>query len=296
MRYRTEKPAAGERNWPDVGRRGVMLSLVSGLAAAPLLRLGGISGSNWNPAIIRPPGSLAEEEFLERCIRCGQCMRVCPTNVIQPGGLEGGVETLWTPILNNRIGTSGCQLNCVACGKACPTAAIRPISLDEKHGQGKFADAGPIRLGTAFVDRGRCLPWAMDKPCIVCQENCPVSPKAIGVREVFNTIRGGVLTIEQADGDKLEFTAECPNGGQLGGGDFFCLLPGGERASITAATDNSIGLAGPSSSAISGCLVGVCVGGGVGWTIDMMEQQQTNKSAPVCVCVCGGGVDVVGFD
>ncbi len=112
-------------------------------------------------------------------------MRVCPTNVIQPAGIEGGLENLWTPVLNNRIGSSGCQLNCVACGQVCPTSAIRPITLAEKRGINEFAEAGPIKLGTAFVDRNRCLPWAMDKPCIVCEENCPVSPKAIFTREVF---------------------------------------------------------------------------------------------------------------
>ena len=42
------------------------------------------------------------------------------------------------------------------------------------------ADAGPIRLGTAFFNRGRCLPWAMETPCVVCEEVCPTSPKAIG--------------------------------------------------------------------------------------------------------------------
>jgi len=75
------------------------------------------------------------------------------------------------------VGTSGCQMNCVACGLICPTVAIRPISLDEKLGRHGYAPAGPVRLGTAFVDRGRCLPWAMDKPCIVCQEVCPVAPR-----------------------------------------------------------------------------------------------------------------------
>ncbi|RMD97739.1 MAG: 4Fe-4S ferredoxin, partial [Deltaproteobacteria bacterium] len=26
----------------------------------------------------------------------------------------------------------------------------------------------------------RCLPWSMETPCVVCEEVCPVSPKAIG--------------------------------------------------------------------------------------------------------------------
>jgi ferredoxin len=38
-------------------------------------------------------------------------------------------------------------------------------------------------MGTAFYDTGRCLPWAMATPCIVCEEFCPTSPKAIWVEE-----------------------------------------------------------------------------------------------------------------
>jgi hypothetical protein len=63
------------------------------------------------------------------------------------------------------------------------------FSVDERLGKGDFASTGPIRIGMAFVDRGRCLPWAMDRPCIVCQENCPVSPKAIFTRKEFRPVR-----------------------------------------------------------------------------------------------------------
>jgi ferredoxin len=36
-----------------------------------------------------------------------------------------------------------------------------------------------VRLGTAFIDTNRCLPWANQVPCVVCEEVCPVAPKAI---------------------------------------------------------------------------------------------------------------------
>jgi ferredoxin len=153
--------------------------------------VGGLAGAGRDAGLIRPPGALDEERFLARCIRCGQCMRICPGNIIQPALLEAGVQGLWTPAVNYRIGRSGCQPNCIACGQVCPTAAIRPLSLDEKQGTGDFAAQGPIRMGTAFVDRGRCLPWAMDRPCLVCHELCPVSPKAIFTRTSFETIRDG---------------------------------------------------------------------------------------------------------
>jgi len=153
-------------------------------------------------------------------------MRICPTNVIQPSGLAGGFESLWTPVLNFRIGTSGCQFNCIACSHLCPTAAIRPISLDERRGRNRFADQGPIRIGTAFIDRGRCLPWAMDRPCIVCQENCPVSPKAISTREVFNTINtDSKLTVAKADAFYVEFQNSGLEPDKYTSGDYYCTLP-----------------------------------------------------------------------
>jgi formate hydrogenlyase subunit 6/NADH:ubiquinone oxidoreductase subunit I len=132
---------------------------------------------------IRPPGSVAEPEFLERCIKCDQCVNVCPTNVLQPATLaESGLEGLWTPVMDFSVGF--CQLNCTLCSEVCPTGAIQKTKLDRKLGVGEHADDGPIVVGTAFFNRGRCLPWAMETPCVVCEEVCPVTPKAIGVYEV----------------------------------------------------------------------------------------------------------------
>ena len=240
MRYQTARSAAGEISSPDISRRGFLLSVLSGVAAVPLLRLGGKVGPNWHARLIRPPGSLAEESFLSRCVKCGQCMRICPTNVLQPAGVEGGLEGLWTPALNNRIGSSGCQLNCVACSQVCPTGAIRPIGLDEKLGRGQYAQAGPIRLGTAFVDRGRCLPWAMDRPCIVCQENCPVSPKAIFLREQFQTIREGRLVVADSDPVTLRIGGQELTEGRLATGDYYCRLADGDRRLIVQNTSDTV--------------------------------------------------------
>jgi formate hydrogenlyase subunit 6/NADH:ubiquinone oxidoreductase subunit I len=119
-----------------------------------------------------------ESEFLERCIKCDQCINVCPTNVLQPATFEeGGIEALWTPVMNFHI--SHCQLKCNLCSEVCPTGAIRRITVAEKLGEGPYAPRGPVRLGTAFIDTTRCLPWANQVPCVVCEEVCPVAPKAI---------------------------------------------------------------------------------------------------------------------
>ena len=237
--YRTPPSAATEITNPDISRRGLLVSLVSGIFAVPAVRLSGKLGSNWHHKLIRPPGALTEEEFLKRCIKCGQCMRVCPTNVIQPGSFEGGLENLWTPVLNYRIGSSGCQLNCTECGMVCPTSAIRPITLSEKLGTDEFAQIGPIRIGTAFLDRNRCLPWAMHKPCIVCQENCPVSPKAIYTQEFFNTVRDGILTVEKATADTIE-VRETLVPGKFGSGDYYCAHGTDQQRKIVTNTNNLI--------------------------------------------------------
>jgi polyferredoxin len=238
--YQTKPSLTGEQINPDISRRGFVLSLVSGIFAVPAIRLSNKLGDNWYHKVIRPPGALSEEEFLKRCIKCSQCMRICPTNVIQPGGMQGGLENLWTPVLNNRIGSSGCQLNCTACGQICPTSAIRPITLSEKLGRDEFAEAGPVKIGTAFVDRSRCLPWAMDKPCIVCEENCPVSPKAIYTREYFETVRDGTLTVKKATASKIETVENNLLLDKFATGDYYCLVESGRRRKITANTENSI--------------------------------------------------------
>jgi polyferredoxin len=269
--YNTFRSASGEIVSPDLSRRGFIAAAVCGIAAVPMLRIDGKLGLNYDPTLIRPPGSLPEAEFLDRCIRCGQCARVCPTNVIQPDVTRSGVEGLWTPALNMRTGSSGCQMNCTACSHICPTAAIRPISLEEKLGRGAFEKAGPIRIGTAFVDRGRCLPWAMDKPCIVCQENCPVSPKAIIIKESFSSVplqsysalppdRGpgqspptrfsaapitsggsppGGLDVEKISGATIVLSRPVLQPGRFCTGDFFVLVESDGIASRTRILSNS---------------------------------------------------------
>jgi len=165
---------------PAMTRRRWVFAGIVGVLTYPFLRFSkAVNKRSFNHKAIRPPGSVAEAEFLERCIKCDQCINVCPTNVLQPSALsEGGLEGLWTPVMDFKTGF--CQLNCTLCSEVCPTGAIQKISLAQKLGLGAYAEQGPIRLGTALFNQGRCLPWSMQTPCVVCEEVCPVSPKAIG--------------------------------------------------------------------------------------------------------------------
>jgi polyferredoxin len=172
----------------DLSRRKVMAGAVAGLVSVPLARASAGAEPDANPKRIRPPGSLAEPEFLERCISCSACMKVCPTGGLQPALTEAGFEGIWTPILVPQIGY--CEQGCNLCGEVCPTDAIRKFSIKEKIGNMEKGEE-PIRIGSARYDKGRCLPWANDVDCIVCEEVCPTSPKAIYFKIKTITTRDG---------------------------------------------------------------------------------------------------------
>ncbi|MGB5390271.1 MAG: 4Fe-4S dicluster domain-containing protein, partial [Thermoanaerobaculia bacterium] len=138
------------------------------------------------------PGALHEEAFIARCITCSACMAACPTGVIVSDLGKTGVEGLFTPVLAMRRGW--CEPSCVRCMEVCPTGALEQVDADAKQAIG---GAPEFKIGTAFMDRGRCLPWAMDIPCIVCEEMCPTSPKAIWLETVEERRRDGGLVVLQ---------------------------------------------------------------------------------------------------
>lgn len=159
---------------PDIGRRAVLGGLVGGVSLPLLGRLDGRIHKVSDARLIRPPGAVPEKDFLKLCQRCGLCMKVCPTNAINPTLTEAGMAGFWTP---NLIMLQGyCEYTCTLCGSVCPTGAIHHLSVKEKI-------KSPIRIGSAYIYRGRCLPWAENGPCIVCEEHCPTSPKAIHLKE-----------------------------------------------------------------------------------------------------------------
>ena len=138
--------------------------------------------------LIRPPGASDERVFLEKCVRCGECMKVCVTNGLHPTLWESGLEGVFTPRLVPRIGY--CEYNCTLCGQVCPSGALPELTLEQKH---------ETVLGTAFFDRNRCIPWAENRTCAVCEENCPVPDKSIILRpeNVIDPITGESVVIQR---------------------------------------------------------------------------------------------------
>ncbi len=142
----------------------------------------GKKGQRREARVIRPPAALKEEKFLNRCIRCGNCMKVCITNGLQPALLQAGLEGIWTPQLIPEIGY--CEYLCTLCGNVCPTAAIPRLTIEQKK---------KTRLGLSEIDRNICLPWSESKECIVCEEHCPVSEKAI---KLIEEVRGDSVLLK----------------------------------------------------------------------------------------------------
>lgn len=134
------------------------------------------SGQGYTGNVIRPPGALREDAFIDRCVRCGNCMKVCITNGLQPTMLQSDLQGIWTPHLVPEIGY--CEYNCTLCGNVCPTGAIPKLAVEEKK---------MVRLGIAEINTSLCLPWAKKQECIVCEEHCPIADKAIKLeKEVVN--------------------------------------------------------------------------------------------------------------
>jgi len=139
-----------------------------------------------DPHRLRPPGA-EERTLLSSCIRCGACIRVCPTHGLQLSLTESGLEGLWTPILVPRLGS--CDYSCTACGEICPTGAIPPLALERKQ---------QTPIGKAYIDQRICIPWSGRGECIVCEEMCPLPEKAIVLEDRPTTDQSGAVRILQS--------------------------------------------------------------------------------------------------
>ena len=224
LSFRFQANTKSYRAKPDLTTRRTIIASIAGLAAFPIIRSG--EGFAREHAYIRPPGSLIEEDFLKRCIRCGQCMKICPTNALQPALLETGWEGIFTPVLSARIGY--CEHYCTFCGHICPTGAISKLDVKTKVGD---TETPPTRIGAAFFDRGRCLPWAFGITCIVCEEWCPTSPKAIWLEEIDVVDQNGEIRrikIPHIDPEKCTGCGAC---------EYACPVTGKPGIYITSANE-----------------------------------------------------------
>ena len=79
--------------------------------------------AKWIPSRLRPPGAVIEEDFLSSCIKCGQCVQVCPVEAIVLADLDEAMS-IGTPYIDAR--SQACDFSCEAlqCILACPTGSL----------------------------------------------------------------------------------------------------------------------------------------------------------------------------
>jgi len=154
-------------NETSLGRRGFLSASVGtasgvlgGILAATGTKSFGANLDKDGPRPVRPPGSVPEAEFLQMCIRCGECFQACPSDVLQPLSFQQGLEGLWTPHVV--ADWAGCASSCNACGQVCPTGAIRALPLEEKR---------HARMGLAIINESTCLPFH-GEACQLCVDEC----------------------------------------------------------------------------------------------------------------------------
>jgi MauM/NapG family ferredoxin protein len=181
----------------NLSRRKLILTTLTGLVAVPFFRLTP-ARKRASLKLIRPPGALAEDKFLAKCVKCGQCMRACPTGGLQPVLTEAGPEGIYTPKLVPKIGY--CEYYCSLCTQVCPTGAIKKQTIEAKN---------KLKIGSAWVNKSRCIPYVLGKPCIVCEEHCPVSPKAIKLVEVETKLSDGSIAVQKAPVIDLDLCTGC---------------------------------------------------------------------------------------
>ena len=183
FKFKATKPAPAA---VGLSRRGFASATAAGLTLPLVLKARAIT-KRPDPLLVRPPGALAEPEFLARCVRCGECMKVCINNALQPALLQAGTVGLFSPVVVSRLGS--CAYNCTLCGQVCPTGAIARLPREVKQ---------QVRIGRAGFDRDRCLPWAKGVPCLVCEEMCPLPDKAIKLREErVATVKGDEVLVKR---------------------------------------------------------------------------------------------------
>ncbi len=160
--------------------RRQMLAIVGGVAVGA--GLGGwyriSKGQTVIRTKIRPPGAIDEREFLAACIRCGQCVEVCPTNALIMADITEGSEAE-TPYMASPA-THPCNIcagqETLLCIDVCPTNALLPV-----------ADYRDIRMGVAKIDIDVC--WAYQGiSCRACWHACPYPNEAIYLDELARAV------------------------------------------------------------------------------------------------------------
>jgi ferredoxin len=145
--------------------RRIFIAVAAGLGCSLLAQKIGQARSGDAP--LRPPGAIREDKFTGLCLRCGNCIRACPSKIIHPDRGQSGVLGFLSPVVGYK--SDYCKQDCNACTTVCPSGALQRLNLEQKN---RYV------IGKASVDNSLCL-WGVSE-CHACLQPCPYG--AIKVR------------------------------------------------------------------------------------------------------------------
>ena len=124
-------------------------------------------------ALLRPPGAIAEDDFLDTCLSSGECISACPVHAIEwtrsdDSALDG------KPFIDPR--SQACVVcDDLSCMQVCPSGALMRLQKDE------------IRMGLAVLHDEHCL-RTTGEDCQICVDKCPLGAKAIDIPYVGSPV------------------------------------------------------------------------------------------------------------
>jgi len=117
---------------------------------------------------LTPPGSESQANLLAHCTACHLCISKCPSHVLKPALMEYGLGGIMQPTVSFEKGF--CNFDCTLCGELCPTGAIRPLTVEQKH----LTQIGKV----VFVEEN-CIVYKKGTNCGACSEHCPTQAIAM---------------------------------------------------------------------------------------------------------------------
>ncbi len=151
-----------------------------------------------SPLVLRPPGAVPEDDFLNMCIKCGQCAEACksrdsnPDRTHQKSTLKmakaGEGVPIGTPFfIPTEIPCYMCTD--IPCVPVCPTGALDEALVSSEVEGKQELDINKSEMGLAVVDEESCVAfWGIQ--CDACYRACPLLDEAISLKYERNEMTG----------------------------------------------------------------------------------------------------------
>ena len=158
--------------------RGVGLATLGGFVWSAY-----IDEAKASKLLLRPPGAIQEDKFLETCIKCGMCVEACPFDTLLLAK-PGDHKPLGTPYFIAR--DVPCHMcTDIPCVPVCPTGALdeKSVTTNDK------LDINKAEMGLAVIDHESCIAfWGIQ--CDACYRACPLLGEAITIEYQQNKRTG----------------------------------------------------------------------------------------------------------